>query len=96
MSNFGINQVHSFSFSPNNMYAQEYYNAYRQLNNAKYKLENSNPDSKSEQKTLEKNFDYWNKKVPQISMKAKQEENRLESQQQDANNVLGNKIDYMA
>lgn len=97
MSNYGINQVQSFSFSPCNKYAQEYYNAYRQFANAKYKLENSEPNSKSEYKALENNFNYWKKKVPQITMKANGEEHKLEFQQQNGqNNVLGNKINYMA
>ena len=50
-----------------------------------------------EAKKLEKNFNYWKKQTPKIAMKAKAEENKLESQGvNEQNGMLGQKIDYLA
>ena len=97
MSYISVNQVQSYNFSPENKYSQEYYNAYQQLVDAKYKLTNTEPSSPDEAKKLEKIFDYWKKQTPKIAMKAKAEENKLEPQGvNEQNGMLGQKIDYMA
>ena len=78
MSYLSVNQVQSFNFSPENKYSQEYFNAYRQLVDAKHKLDNTENCSPTKAKTLEEKFDYWDKKVPKIAMKAKTEEKKLQ------------------
>ena len=96
MSYLNINSVQSFNFSPENKYAQEYYNAHRQLVEARYKLTNTEPDSKAKEEALKKKFEYWNKKTEQISALAKKEETKLETQNEEQNNILGQKINYLA
>ncbi len=97
MSYFSVNQVQSFNFSPENKYSQEYFNAYRQLVDAKYKLTNTEPSSPAEAKKLKERFDYWDKKTPQIAMKAKAEEKKIETQgNNEQNGALGQKLNYLA
>lgn len=97
MSYMGLNQVQSFNFSPENKYASEYYKAYRQFVDAKYKLNNTEPSSPADAKKLKERFEYWEKKTPKIAMKARAEENKLESQGvNEQNGVLGQKLNYLA
>ena len=86
----GINQFPSFKFSANNKYIREYYNACKEFENAQYNVNNCDDPNKL-RISLEKQ-EYWKNKVPEIAMKAKKEENKLES----SNENKQHKINYLA
>ncbi len=91
MSNsLGINSLLSYNYSSKNKYAQEYYKACEELKNAQYQVNNCNDSGKM--KILLDKQDYWKQKVPDITMKARKEENRLES----LNDNEQHKINYWA
>lgn len=86
----GINSLLNYKYSSDNKYAQEYYNACKELATAQYQV--SNCDDPNKLKALLDKRDYLKKKVPEITMKARKEENRLES----SNDNEQHKINYLA
>ena len=97
MSYLSVNQVQSYKYSPENKYAQEYLNVYRDLVDLRYKLNNSEHRSGTEIEILQKKFDELDKKIPKIAMKANKEEQKLDSQNgNEQNGVLGQKLNYLA
>ena len=86
----GINSLLSYKYSSDNKYAREYYNACKELETAQYQVNNC--DDPSKLNALMNKRDYWKQKVPDITMKARKEENRLES----SNSNEQHKINYLA
>ena len=93
-----------FTYSPNNRYAKDYYNACKNFDNIRNKIidyEHSTSDRESikYEKRIEE-FRYWDAKVPERSNIAGQEEWRLKAEQEnnkDKNNSLENhKLDFYA
>ena len=100
-----------FSYSPNNIYASDYYNACRKfdkIRNDVIAYEHKTDDRESpEYKKMMVEFDYWNNKVPEISNIAgeyedklimkRQEKNKEEEFAYNSNPISGtSKLDYYA
>ena len=98
-----------FTYSPNNIYANEYYNACRKFDNIQAKVinyEHKTDDRESpEYKKMMQEFDYWNKQVPETSniagtyedkLTTKQEEKKTEKDKQNVSNPVGMKLNYLA
>ena len=78
-----------FSYSPNNIYANDYYNACRKfdkIRNDVIAYEHKTNDRESpEYKKMMAEFDYWDSKVPETSIIAENYEDKLKMQQQEKN-----------
>ena len=96
MSGIGINAVFANNFSANNRFAQEYYNTCKQLAETKYRLVHSESATAVQKRELGKKVETLENKAHQVSMKAKNEELRLELQQNDEQPVLGKNLNIMA
>ena len=95
-----------FTYSPNNIYAGDYYSACKKFDSARNKViqyEKSTPDRESpEYQRLMAEFTYWDNKVPETSNIAGKYENKLLEQKENKEssgsneNISKNKLDYMA
>ena len=95
-----------FTYSPNNIYANDYYNACNEFGNIRNKViayEHKTDDRNSaEYKAMLAEFSYWDAKVPELSNVAGEEENKLAKKEQENNKYSVNpfyqndRLDYMA
>ena len=98
-----------FTYSPNNIYANDYYNACNRFDAIRNKViayEHKTDDrSSANYKAMMNEFRYWDAKVPELSNIAGREEDRLaekKEQKQKENNFStspfykNDKLDYMA
>ncbi len=100
-----------FTYSPNNIYANDYYFACKKFDNARDKViryEHSTTDRESpEYQKLMQEFSYWDSKVPETSNIAgkyedilkQKKEREINSTQNDKSNSDkddGHRLDYIA
>ena len=85
-----IDNFQSVNYSSNNKYAQEYSNAYRKLDDVRFKAANCKDPKVLD--NLLKQLEYLENKVSNISEDAQKEENKLQA----SNNNPHCTIDYMA
>lgn len=93
-----------FTYSPDNQYAYDYYNACRKFDDIRSKVidyEHRTDDRESPQyQKMMQEFAYWNDKVPETSNIAGAEEDKLamkkEEEKRMTNPSLGMNVDYLA
>ena len=74
-------------YSPNNIYARDYYKAYNEFVRARNKLKKyeHNTDDRTSKiyRDLKNKFVFWNKKVPEKSVIAGKEEKKILAKQEE-------------
>lgn len=98
-----VDSCRVFTYSPNNIYANDYYNACKKFDNIRNKVieyEHSTDDRESpEYQAMMREFTYWDAQVPKMSNIAGAEEDRLiEAAQQKKNTKpegVGENLDIM-
>ena len=97
-----------YKYSPDNIYARNYYNACTEFDRIRNKViayEQQTDDRESPAyRAMMAKFDYWNKKVPETSNIAGKEEEKLTAQkEQEKNNNYStspfynnDRLDYLA
>lgn len=82
-----MNTEKLIKYSPNNIYAKDYYNAYNKFVRARNKLikyeQNTNDRSSKIYRDLKNNFVFWNAKVPEKSVIAGKEEKKILAKQEE-------------
>ena len=97
-----VDSCRVFTYSPNNKYAQDYYNACKHFDDIRNKViafEHANYDRSSvNYKKMMEEFKYWDAKVPELSNKAGREEDRLKEERRTAakGDTEKRTIDYYA
>ena len=97
-----VSSCRIFTYSPDNVYASSYYTACKKFDDIRNKVieyEHSTDDRESpEYKAMMKEFRYWDSKIPETSIIAGEEEDRLAMAKKSATKPpgAGEKIDYMA
>lgn len=93
-----------FSYSPDNIYANDYYNACKKFDNIRAKVidyeQKNNDRESSEYQKMMTEFTYWDAKVPETSNIAGAYEDRLAQKQAEkdgiSNPINGSRMDYYA
>ena len=98
-----------FTFSPNNTYANDYYNACKKFDNIQAKVinyEHKTDDRESpEYKKMIEEFRYWDNQVPETSniagayevkLAQKEEEKQAKQDKQNVSNPIGMNLNYLA
>ena len=100
-----------FNYSPNNIYASDYYFACKKFDNIRDKViryEHSTPDRESlEYQKMMQEFSYWDNKVPETSniagtyediLKQKEESeiNSTQNNKLNSDKDSGHRLDYLA
>ena len=98
-----------FTYSPNNTYANDYYNACKKFDNIQAKVinyEHKTDDRESpEDKKMSEEFRYWDNQVPETSniagayevkLAQKEEEKQAKQDKQNVSNPIGMNLNYLA
>ena len=96
-----VNSCRIFTYSPNNKYANDYYNACKHFDDVREKViayeHNNNDRSSVDYQKLMREFKFWDAEVPKTSNIAGREEERLAKEKTLAQNGRNEQtIDYYA